>query len=321
MSEEVAQEEVAEEAVETTDALTAALAEMQAQLDGAPETEEETKTEPEAEEAEGDEPETEQQPGVEQSAATDSGAPAGAEGPSFLMKRVAEQSGVDPKLIALAVNDAQLEQMIEVTTKREADTTETDAPAPTFELKVELPEDEFPADDPVRKHLETWKEQLTKQFEEHAKGLQAMAAFANEELDRRDREAQEAQFSEYSKLASPFDEYLDSFASDVLGTAESCKTNEKQRAARVAVWERYNGLGAKPTLDKETLTRKAALAMQDFNPDLVEQRNQKQQTAAKQSKTVLGGSASKRSPSPKPSEAQALREWQDMIEGKTPLNV
>jgi hypothetical protein len=327
--------------VEQAESIESALAAMQSHIDSRPPVAEavadvddeesddlgdDVDDEDDDEEAEGEEgeespegEESEQQSGVEQSAAANAGAAAqqaaAAEGPSFLMKHAAEQSGVDPKLIAIATSDAQLEQMIEVTTKgREAKQAEQQAEAPKFELPIELPEDEFPADDPVRKHLEKWQAVITKQFEETAKAQSIFAAFANEQLDMRDRQVDEVRQREYAELAEPFDGFLDSLASEELGTTATL--NDKQREARAALFTGYQALGAKAGLDKESLQRKAEKVLGEYHPKLIEKHQQKQQAAVKQPKKVLGGSGGTGRPNPKLTEAQAIQKLQDKIDGK-----
>jgi hypothetical protein len=269
---------------------------------------------------------TAQDPGVEESAETDAGdepevveqptVEPVVEGPSFLMKQEAERAGVDPKFIAVAESDKQLERMILATKE-----TEKPADAPVIDdspLSFELPEDEYPADDPVRKALGAVVEGFNKRLQQRDGVIAQLAQIENERFEREQAQTHEAKQREYQALVSPFDEYLDSFDSPELGKAANLSA--KQKEARTAVWERYYGLGADPKLDKETLSRKAQLALSDYRPELVEQRTKKTQAVQRQQRSVLGGGHS-RPVNPAKTEADLIKELNEAIEGKRPLDL
>ena len=276
---------------------------------------------PAGEEAEGDDPEVElleQVEGVEVSADLDAGDPETpaiepevevvAEGPSFLMKQEAERAGVDPALAAIATSDAQLQRMIEVEKSR---VVHDSAAVEDDVLKFELPEDEYPADDPLRKALAPLFDQLNGKLKELRQTQGHLARFANERLEREEQQA-------YQTLYSPFDEALDSFESPVLG--KTGKLTETQRAERAAVAQKYLGLGATVEMPAADKTRLAELALTAHRKDLVDQRNTKTQAKASQAKQVLGGGG-KRSPKPAVTKEDLLKEWQDGLDGKRPLDL
>ena len=298
---EEAQDNTTEET--TSASLQASLAEFQASLNSTPEEEEQIE-------------ETEQAEGVEQSAegdsvdeqATDEGAEVVDEGPSFLMKRAAVEAGIDPALVGRATSDAQLELMIEAANRPEP---QESTPAKDRTLKLDLPEEEFGPDDPIRKVFVSLQEQLNQQREEHEKALAALTAFANSQLDREDR-------TQWETLYTPFDKALDSFESPLLGT--SGKLTDKQRAERAAIAEKYTALGATADMPADELQRYAELAVAAARKDLIEQRSKKQQAVAQQQRRVIGGSA-QRSIKPAKTTDDVFAEWNKALrEGKPLLN-
>lgn len=286
---------------ETATSLQASLAEFQQSLDAVPEEEQVD--------------ETEQAEGVEQSAegdsvddqATEEAAADVDEGPSYLMKRAAVEAGIDPSLVGRAKDDAQLQLMIEAANRPEAKET---TPPEDLSLTVDLPEDEFSADDPVRKVFTAWQEKLNKQQQEVSKALSALTAFANSQLDREDQQ-------QWDSLYTPFDKALDTFESPVLGT--SGKLTEKQREARAAIAEKYTALGASPDMPAEELQRYADLAVAAARKDLIEQRNKKQQASAQQKRQVIGGAGAQRTVQRAKTTNDVFAEWNKSLRTGAPL--
>jgi hypothetical protein len=279
------------------------LAEMQQMLDSAPEVEE-----PEVEEtaqAEGDDDSAEGDP-VETEPAEVAEEVAD-EGPSFLMKRAAVEAGIDPALVGRAKDDDQLALMIEAASRPEPKDV---APAKDRTLKLELPEEEFGPDDPVRKVFESLQQQFNEQLEERDKALAALTTFANSQLDREDQQ-------QWQALYEPFDKALDSFESPLLGT--SGKLSDKQRAERALIAEKYVALGATTDMSAEEKARYAELATAAVRKDLVDQRNKKQQAATRQARQVTGGGGPQRTVQRVKTKDDLLSEWDKSLRNGTPL--
>lgn len=292
-------EEAEEEVVETS-ALASALESLQASLDA-------------TEEPEAVDEVNEQEPGVEESAeadpveeqATEQVAEVLSEGPSFLMKQAATTAGIPQFLVETAHDDAQLQGWMEMLSQPgEAKEAEPEAP-----FSLNLPEDEFGADDPVRKQFSALVATLNGKFAEQEKKLREFEE-TRTEIQRREYQAA------HKAVFSPFDEVLDSYDSDVLGKTGSC--TPKQIQAREKIAAKYQALGATPGMDATALKRKAILAISDEQPDLVEQHNKKAQAARTQPQRVLGGGGQRSVEKPKgPKEIMA--EWDLALAGKKPL--
>lgn len=234
-----------------------------------------------------DEEAAEEEPSPEES--TDQ--PPVAEGPSFVMKQVALNAGVDQRWVNVAKDDAQLQQFIELAGRREEEPqTPAEPEKDELELRVDLPEDEYGPDDPLRKAFAAMQETLNKQRQEYKRNIAALAAFANQRI-----QAEEQQ--EYQKLYSPFDETLDSYASPVLGKSGSL--TPAQNAVREAVAQKYLGLGATAGMSADVLSEYTQYALQATRKDVYQQHQKQQQASARQQKKVLGGSPSKPSPQTK----------------------
>lgn len=286
----------------------AALDEMQKMIDSAPEVVEDDEDAPveETAQVEGVEESADDEDAVETEAVEET-AEVADEGPSFLMKRAAVEAGIDPTLVGRAKDDAQLELMIEAARQP----AQGDAPPPEdFTLALELPEDDFAPDDPVRKVFSAIQEKWNKREQEVGKALSALTAFANMQLQREDRQ-------EWSSLYAPFDKALDAFESPLLGT--SGKLSDKQRAERAAIAEKYAALGASADMPAEELQRFAELAVAAARKDLIEQRNKKQQAATRQQKQVTGGGGPQRTVQRVKTRDDVLAEWDKSLRNGTPL--
>jgi hypothetical protein len=229
------------------------------------------------------------------------------EGPSFLMKQEAARAGVDPKFIAVAKDDAQLEQMI-VAVSRDADAKEE--PLPEFNLAVELPEDEYPADDPVRKQLEKMASAITERQKLVERVLGGIAQVENERFDREQQQV-------HQQVFGAFDEYLDSYEVKELGKAG--KLTPAQREERSTIANYYTALGATPDMPADEKKLLAELALTRHRRDLVEQRTKNKQAAQAQAKRVTGGKATTPIKG-KSTLDQVFRDWNGGLRnGRLPL--
>lgn len=310
MAAEADQEIEQEEVAETFDS---SLAEFQEMLDAAPEIDEEQELDDTS--AEGESPEGEQSVDGEEAATTPAKPPV-SEGPSFLMKREAASAGVRQELIDRAKSDEQLELLIEAATSRQE--PEGDAPKEAFSFKLELPEDEFGPDDPVRKALQSLVDQQNAREAEREKAFGMLFSFANQQLERETTRDAEVAQAQYQSLYAPFDEELDSFASDVLGKHGTL--NDAQKQERQAIAASYQAFGVTPDTPVAEKKRLAILALQARHPDLVAKRPPKQQAAPSQQRRVLGG-GSQRPVQRAQTEADLLKEWDDVLVGRKPLSL
>ena len=83
------------------------------------------------------------------------------EGSSVAMQAVARQSGIPQKLVDLARDDAQLQEMVNLASQEES-RPPTPEPEPEFELS--LSEDEYGADDAVRQQFSKMKDHYSGQI-------------------------------------------------------------------------------------------------------------------------------------------------------------
>ncbi len=236
------------------------------------------------------------------------------DGPSFLMKRAALDAGLDESLVAKAKDDATLELLIETAGKaRQTEAKPEEARVADFALPVNLPEDEFGPDDPIRKMFVEWSAALKDEISEARKGLGMLAQHANRQLEQ----AEQSQQAEvYSKLSKPFDTFLDSFDSDVLGNSK--KPSPKMIAERSAIWDKYLALGVDPSMSEEDMTLYVELAATAHSKALVEQRNKKRQAAESQPSKVIGGGGNTKSVDRPLTLEEKMQRHDDIRMGKIP---
>jgi hypothetical protein len=310
--------EVAEatETADTEDSLAATFAEWNAKIEeahSAPPVEEE-QAENEPEQTPSDDDSAEVVAGDEQEVTETPEPEVIPEGPSFLMKQEAARAGVDPKFIAVAKDDAQLEQMI-VAVSRDADVKEE--LLPEFSLTIDLPEDEYPADDPIRKQLEKITAAVVERVKLNERYIGSLAQIETERMEREERSNLEAKQREYTTVATPFDQLLDSFNDPLLGKTGT--NDPKQREKRVEIWSLYQGIGADAKQPPEVLSRKALKALEEVRPDLAERYTQNKKAAEAQARRVTGGKASTPVKG-KSTVDQVYREWNaGLRNGSLPL--
>jgi hypothetical protein len=148
-------------------------------------------------------------------------------------------------------------------------------------VKLELPEDEYGPDDPIRKQFQSIVDKLNA---EHASRVKAES-----ELKAAKERQEQREFSEqFNALYQTFDDTLDSYDSPKYGNAKKGLT-VAQHAARKAVADRYQGLGAEVSTPVEEKRRLAELALSAYDPGVVQQHHQKQQQSRQPPKRVTGG--------------------------------
>jgi hypothetical protein len=175
--------------------------------------------------------------------------PVKVEGTTAAMRLLAKQNGVDDRVIKLTTNDDQLTELIEhaIQSREEANKAEIE---PATELANILPEDEFGADDPVRKQVDAIIGEV-KTLRDDVVSI-VNWALGQVKVQEQSREAQIA-----SQLGS-FDSHLDTFDNPVLGNKQSGTHNNDVRAA---VWNKFWNLKEeKPQATDAELINEAAAA-------------------------------------------------------------
>ena len=148
------------------------------------------------------------------------------EGPSRAMRWQAKQAGVSDRLIALADTDEDLEVLIEESQQsREPEKKAEAQEFPSFE--IELPEDEFPADDPVRKQLVSMKGFYDKQLQQAREDIGLLASVLTEQKSFIEQSQQE----QLVNTQGAFDAHLDQFENPQLGSRAAGNHNHKLRQA------------------------------------------------------------------------------------------
>ncbi len=216
-------------------------------------------------------------------------APVKVEGPSVAMKAFAKQQGLTDKVIALAQSDEQLHELLEDAAAKYREAEPVKEPEKAPELEILLPEDEFPADDPMRKQVVAMKEFYDGKLNEIYDYLGLMAkTVVDFEKAREDTE-----ISQLSNEQGAFDKHFDSYEHPVLGS-RATGLDEDQQEVRQAVYEKYHRLKKdNPKASDEALYERAASTW-GYKPT-----SQKRVDAIKEaSNGRLGGGQSRALPEP-----------------------
>lgn len=208
------------------------------------------------------------------------------EGPSIAVKAWAKQAGLDPDLIAIATSDDQLGLMVEkLVASRE--TEQKPEPTPEPEFKLELPEDEFPAGDPVRKTLESMNDFYAKQIEKSKQDTSLLATYVKGLLEETETSKQQQLVNEQGT----FDAYLDSLENEVLGNYQDGTHNHD---VREAIYGKFWRLKQENPKSKDAdLINEAAKAF-----GIKSQQTKRKEALASDNKKRLGGGPTKSVPEP-----------------------
>lgn len=252
------------------------------------------------------------------------------EGPSVEMQQIASDHGVHAEDIAKARDNRELALLIGAADRIRAaqEPAKKDEPAKEpvkndLEWNLDLPEDEFGPDDPIRKALASVVEQVKASITKDRRGISALINFAEEHLKEKDEaqkkaeeenKAREAEI--VTRLAKPFDQLMNSFNSDVLGKGDFSKLSESQQKVRLDLWDRTVSLGMTPDSPPEEVERLGKLAVEARHREIADQFNKQQRKAKAQPQRVLGGNTNGRAVEPKP----GFVEWfEDVQNGRTTL--
>ena len=205
------------------------------------------------------------------------------EGPTPAMETVARQAGIPPKLVALARDDKQLQEMIALTEERREEPVQEEAP----KFEISLPEDEYGSDNAVREQfvaLRDHYEGILNGFREDMSSVVGAVRGIHDEHT-------ESVKQDEAFVQRGFDDAMDAFESDVLGKAGE-SMGETQRGIRSTLYGPYQKiLKANPALSKKDAAEKAA---REGLPGLIDNNKAKQQRQSlqKQSRQRLGSGQS-----------------------------
>jgi hypothetical protein len=219
--------------------------------------------------------------------------PQAVEGPSLAMKNVAKQQGVPLELIATARDDEQLEQWMGMVAQRQ-DEEPAEAKA---DYAPELPEDEFPEDDPVRREFLASEKRHSEVEAKHQGDLEKVLTYA---LDLGDQ-LKAITTTAVEVEQKSFHDHLDDFQSDVLGKGGSLSSASDQM--RGLIFQTFMDLKQElPGSTDTALIDKAALTFGQSSKSKL-----RNNAVRKQAKQRLGGPESaKGSPEPQLSHREGF---------------
>tara|TARA_Y100000817_G_scaffold302671_1_gene283828 strand:+ start:1051 stop:1944 length:894 start_codon:yes stop_codon:yes gene_type:complete len=146
--------------------------------------------------------------------------PAIADGPSQAMMAVAEQAGLPSQLVAIARDDQQVQDMMDLARLNRQE------PAAQKEFGVSLPEDEFPEDDPVRQEFDKFKDKFSE--------LSSQLADANARVRAFEEKQGSVEHEQFVAQQREFDQTLDSLGSTAFG--KSTEPTDASVALRTAAF-------------------------------------------------------------------------------------
>jgi hypothetical protein len=230
-------------------------------------------------------------------------AAAPAEGPGLAMKNLAKQQGVPQELIDTARDDEQLEQWMGMVAKRQ----DREPAEEVVEYSPELPEDEYPEDDPLRRSLVTERKYVESVKEEIYGHLQTILGYTLDHGDKLEGITKETIRGEQKG----FQDQLDEFDNEFLGKYSELATNKDADALRGLIHQKYMDLKQElPDASDKSLIAKAAATFGQQSKS-----KSRNDVVRRQASQRLGGPESaKGAPEPKLSREQGF--YQQMKEIK-----
>lgn len=223
--------------------------------------------------------------------------PAKVEGPTAAMRLVAKQHGLSEKLISTFTSDDQLSVFLEelgaATQEKKPEPEQIAVP----EFKVEFPEDEFPADDPVRKNIEGLASEFKSQVDK-------IYGYMNQMADLVIKSDETRASIEYERLAleqGAFDKHFDSFEHGVLGNRAAGLTSDQQEV-REAIYAKYHKLKTENPDGNDTELYNRAAAPWGLKPKT----QTRMEAIREQSDSRLGGKPSRPVAPREPSKSERL---------------
>lgn len=175
---------------------------------------------------------------------------------SVAMKAFAKQQGLPDALIATATSDEQLQTFVEFAAEKAKPAEKQEQPPEEESFQLDLPEDEFPVDDSVRKNLEAMNKFYAEKHEKYLGYFGEMA----EALVNIHQQQQSMTQQESAKVQQTFDSRLDGYNDPVLGQAATL--DGVGLKMRNAVYSHYLDLReANPSLPEDDVLEKA---LRDF---------------------------------------------------------
>ena len=156
-------------------------------------------------------------------------------GPSLAMKAFAKREGLPEEVIAIAASDEHLNALVEFAAAKKEQEKEPKQ-EPTEEevaFQLDLPEDEFPADDSIRKALDGMNKHYVEQNQKVMDYISQMADW----MVKQDQQQKAGIENQYAQVQHTFDSHLDSLGIDALGQQQSL--NSVGMKARNMVYDYY----------------------------------------------------------------------------------
>jgi len=276
------------------------LASFKEVIDGVGSVEESTEDAPDEEVVEEpDKPETYKAKEAEEVAEEPVPEPAPAvEGPSIAAKMAAEQSGLPAPLIELATSDEQLSQFVALAQQTSGPVEEEPAVAA---LEIDLPLDEYPENDPVRKELTKIQSHFSQQLNQMREQLKETSSKTSGfELQQAETAKQQAM-----QTQSEFDSALDSMGAKAFGnTKDLSSANIHLRTAAFNLVQELKN--ANPGQSVADLARTAAEQL-DISPNL--KTPAERAAIRKQSKKRLGSGPSQPASPGHQSDTELMRDF------------
>jgi len=223
------------------------------------------------------------------------------DGPTPAMETVARQAGIPPKLVALARDDRQLQEMIGLTEERQEQPA-YEAEIPKFDIT--LPEDEYGSDNATR-------EQFVK-MRDHYEGILSgfrddMSSIVGAVKGMHEEQTEGIKRRE-ANMQRGFDTALDSLNSGTFGkTGDTMsETNKGVRSVAFGPYQRLKN--ENPNLSN---LEAATLAAKETFPEMTDNNKAKQQRQSlqKQSRQRLGSGQSKPAPESGPDREERFDDF------------
>jgi len=291
MSNEQDTEVLEQETVESTETTETKLEDFFSKLDSKP-TAEAVDAEPETEGEPADEAEQPESDAVK------------VEGPSVAMKMFAKQQGLPAKAIELAKSDEDLSELVEVFVAKQAQPEPTPEPEPEF--KLELSEEDFPADDPIRKAVES----LNSHYEAKVKKLEGYIGQLADMAFKAEETLKASEVSQLSNDEKVFDDFIDALGVKPLGNrAKGEISSIGQKLRNSLYWEVKDLEAENPSLTREAIIRKVAEEAGYLSPQ-----QKREQAIKSDSARRLGGGGSKPVPASPPTAQEKMNALFDRLD-------
>jgi len=223
------------------------------------------------------------------------------DGPTPAMETVARQAGIPPKLVALARDDKQLQEMIGLTEEQQEQPV-PEAEVPKFDIT--LPEDEYGSDNATR-------EQFIK-MRDHYEGILSgfrddMSSIVGAVKGMHEEQTESVKRRE-ANVQRGFDTALDSLDSDTFGkTGDTMsETNKGVRSVAFGPYQRLKN--ENPSLSDLDAMK---MAVKETFPEMTDNNKAKQQRQSlqKQSRQRLGSGQSKPAPESGPDRDERFEDF------------